>query len=144
MEANLIELKGLTKRFGALTALDGVDLTIGRGKIVGLLGPNGSGKTTMIKILNGLLTPTSGTALIAGRRCPDRRDEGRSSSYLPDRADISPDWMRVARRDRAVLRTSTADFRPRQGGRNVPRAGAGRGTSRIKTLSEGHAAKRCS
>ena len=44
MEANLIELKGLTKRFGALTALDGVDLTIGRGKIVGLLGPTARAK----------------------------------------------------------------------------------------------------
>ena len=63
MEANLIELKGLTKRFGALTALDGVDLTIGRGKIVGLLGPNGSGKTTLMKMIAGLVQPTSGEIL---------------------------------------------------------------------------------
>ena len=92
MEANLTELKGLTKRFGALTALDGVDMTIGRGKIVGLLGPNGSGKTTMIKILNGLLTPTSGAALIEGE-APGPKTKA-VVSYLPDKPYFAS-WMRV-------------------------------------------------
>ena len=53
-DLNLIELTGLEKKYGKKEALNGVNLTIGRGKIIGLLGPNGSGKTTLIKLLNGL------------------------------------------------------------------------------------------
>ena len=62
----ILECKALTKRFGGKTALSEVDLNLERGKIVGLLGPNGSGKTTMIKLASGLLTPTSGEILISG------------------------------------------------------------------------------
>ena len=50
MDEMLIRLHGLTKLYGSQRALDGVDLELGRGKIVGLLGPNGSGKTTVIKL----------------------------------------------------------------------------------------------
>ena len=49
------EFRGLTKKYGSLVALNGVSFQIGSGRIVGLLGPNGSGKTTMIKLINGLL-----------------------------------------------------------------------------------------
>ena len=55
-----LEAKGLTKRFGANSALENVNLTVAPGRVVGLLGPNGSGKTTLIKLANGLLTPTAG------------------------------------------------------------------------------------
>ena len=65
--SELLTCEGLTKHYGAKTALDGVDLHIGFGKIVGLLGPNGSGKTTLIKLANGLLQPDSGSIRIAGR-----------------------------------------------------------------------------
>ncbi|MDQ6776603.1 MAG: ABC transporter ATP-binding protein [Actinomycetota bacterium] len=61
-----MELNGLTKRFGTITALDGIDLTIPQGETVALLGPNGAGKTTMIAILLGLLDPTSGSARVFG------------------------------------------------------------------------------
>ncbi len=62
----LIRVQGLSKAYGSKRALDRIDLTIGRGKIVGLLGPNGSGKTTFIKLLNGLLRPTEGSLLVNG------------------------------------------------------------------------------
>ena len=66
-DLNLIELTNLEKRYGKKEALNGVNLTIGRGKIIGLLGPNGSGKTTLIKLLNGLLQPTSGEIKVNGK-----------------------------------------------------------------------------
>jgi ABC-2 type transport system ATP-binding protein len=63
---NILETHGLTRRFGDLTAVDGVALTVTSGEIFGLLGPNGAGKTTVIKMLTTLLPPTSGTAVVAG------------------------------------------------------------------------------
>lgn len=85
-----IEIEKLTKNFGNLTALDGVDLVLEKGQIVGLLGPNGSGKTTMLKIMNGLLTPTSGSVRINGME-PGIRTK-RIVAYLPDRNAL-PDYM---------------------------------------------------
>jgi len=61
-----IEARGLTKRFGAILALDRLDLVVPRGSIFGLLGPNGAGKTTTIRILTGLARPTAGSASVAG------------------------------------------------------------------------------
>src|SRR5262249_34711893 len=62
----MIEVEGLTKRFGAFTAVDHVSFTVGKGSIFGFLGPNGSGKTTLIRMLCGILQPTAGTARIGG------------------------------------------------------------------------------
>lgn len=64
---SILESKGLVKRFGATTALDGVTFAIEPGRIVGLLGPNGSGKTTLIKLANGLLVPTAGEIWVEAR-----------------------------------------------------------------------------
>jgi oleandomycin transport system ATP-binding protein len=61
-----IEASGLTKRFGATLALDGVDLSARRGTVLGVLGPNGAGKTTAVRILATLLQPDAGTARVAG------------------------------------------------------------------------------
>jgi ABC-2 type transport system ATP-binding protein len=58
--------RALSKRFGDLVAVESLDLTIQRGEVFGVLGPNGSGKTTTIRMLCGLLTPTSGDASVAG------------------------------------------------------------------------------
>src|SRR5688500_6886483 len=58
--------RGLRKMFGTFVAVDGLDLTIPRGEVFGLLGANGSGKTTTIRMLTGLLTPTAGTATVVG------------------------------------------------------------------------------
>ena len=62
-----IETFDLTKKFGSLNAVNNIDLTINKGEIFGFLGPNGAGKTTTIKLLTGLLKPTSGTAKIMGK-----------------------------------------------------------------------------
>src|SRR2546422_8860380 len=61
-----VETRDLTRRFGALTAVDALTLRIETGEVFGLLGPNGSGKTTTIRMLCGLLEPTTGSALVAG------------------------------------------------------------------------------
>ncbi len=88
----LLEAKNLSKSFGAFRALDSVNLTLECGKIIGLLGPNGSGKTTFLKIINGLLTPNGGTITIGGE-APGVITK-QHISYLPD-TTFFPKWMKV-------------------------------------------------
>jgi ABC-type multidrug transport system ATPase subunit len=64
--APLVEVTGLTKRYGDTLAVDGVDLTVQPGEVYGFLGPNGAGKTTTLRILTGLIAPTSGTVRVLG------------------------------------------------------------------------------
>ena len=66
MTAPAIEVRGLTKRFGGRAVVDAVDLTVARGEIAGFLGPNGSGKTTTIRLMCGLLTPDAGQGQVLG------------------------------------------------------------------------------
>jgi ABC-2 type transport system ATP-binding protein len=66
MNQPAIEVHGLTKTFGSFTAVDGIDLVVPRGQIFGFLGPNGSGKTTTIRMLTGTLRPKSGSAQVLG------------------------------------------------------------------------------
>lgn len=61
-----VETRGLRKAFGSLVAVEGLDLSIARGEVFGMLGPNGSGKTTTIRMLCGLLQPSAGTARVVG------------------------------------------------------------------------------
>ncbi len=91
--SELLRCENLTKRFGAVTALQNVNLTLESGKIIGLLGPNGSGKTTLIKLINGLLQPTEGTILIDGE-APGVGSK-RKVAYLPDKSFLNS-WMKVA------------------------------------------------
>lgn len=86
----LAEFCDVSKVFGGKLALDRVSLKIGRGKVIGLLGPNGSGKTTMIKLMNGLIRPTKGDVFIDSRR-PGVYTKS-IISYLPDRSYFA-DWM---------------------------------------------------
>jgi len=64
--AHIIETENLTKKYGELTAVSSVNLKIEKGSLFGLLGPNGSGKTTMIKMLTGQIRPTFGKASVLG------------------------------------------------------------------------------
>jgi len=64
----LLALKGLTKRFGGITALHGVDFSLRAGEIHGLLGENGAGKSTLINVLGGVVRPDSGTVEVDGHR----------------------------------------------------------------------------
>ncbi|MBE1532990.1 ABC transporter ATP-binding protein [Actinomadura algeriensis] len=68
----VLDARGVTKRFGGLTAVRDVDFTVGEGEIVGLIGPNGAGKTTFFNCLTGLYEPTAGEVRYRGRRLPSR------------------------------------------------------------------------
>ena len=85
-----VEAVDLHKRFGAIHAVDGIDLALEPGRIYGLLGPNGSGKTTLIRLLTGLSSATSGDARILGERMPSRTSLGRSG-YMHQAEAISPE-----------------------------------------------------
>jgi ABC-2 type transport system ATP-binding protein len=89
----ILETKGLSKKFGGRVALQDVNLTLECGRIVGLLGPNGSGKTTFLKLLNGLLVPTSGQITIGGYEPSVMTKQ--HVSYLPD-SNYFPKWMKVS------------------------------------------------
>jgi len=85
-----VEAIGLRKDFGAIRAVDGIDLALEPGRIYGLLGPNGSGKTTFIRLLAGLAEPTAGEARILGTTMPNRPMLGRLG-YMPQSEALYPD-----------------------------------------------------
>ena len=81
-----VRFEGLTKRYGAFTAVDGIDLDVGRGELFGFLGPNGAGKTTSIRMLVGSLRPTEGRVLVHGRDVVrEPMQAKRHIGYIPDR-----------------------------------------------------------
>lgn len=138
MEQNFIlEARDLTKSYLAgFPALDKLNIGICRGRIVGLLGPNGSGKTTFIKLANGLLTPTDGEILIDGK-APGVETK-KIVSYLSDR-DFLPSWMTV---DQAFGYYSDffEDFK-RDKAEDMTSALGIELKSKIKTLSKGNREK---
>ena len=136
--SEMLRLENLTKRYGSQTALDNVSLSVESGRIVGLLGPNGSGKTTMIKILNGLLTPTAGSATICGLAPGVKTKE--LVAYLPDNSFLNT-WMRV---EQIVdfYADFYADFRPERAYEMLTALGISPKT-RLKTLSKGNKEKVC-
>ncbi len=80
-----LRMEGLTKSYGDLLAVDGLDLTVGRGEFFCFLGPNGAGKTTTIKMLTGLVRPTAGRAFVAGYDVQkDPVEAKRRIGYIPD------------------------------------------------------------
>ena len=89
----LVKIKDLYKQYGDKEVLKDVDLTIKSGKIIGLLGKNGTGKTTLIKLINGLLTPTNGTIKIKNNEIGVQSKK--IISYLPERTYLNKN-MKVA------------------------------------------------
>jgi ABC-2 type transport system ATP-binding protein len=88
----MIEVEGLTKRYGRVQAVAGIDFSVEKGEVIGLLGPNGAGKTTTMKILAGYLQPTEGTARVAGHDVVERPLAVQSElGYLPENAPLYPD-----------------------------------------------------
>ena len=86
MDDILLSLKDLTKTFDRFTAVNTITLDVQKDEIFGFLGPNGAGKTTTIKMIAGLLKPTSGTITICGQDIEQRATECRTvTGYIPDR-----------------------------------------------------------
>lgn len=87
-----IRARGLTKRFGSLVAVDHVDLSVPSAHVYGFLGPNGSGKTTTIRMLCGLLTPTEGDVEVLGLRIPEQAEElRRRIGYMTQKFSLFED-----------------------------------------------------
>ncbi len=83
---DMLRLEGVTKRYGPFTAVDGVDLSVPRGNVFGFLGPNGAGKTTTIRMIAGVLLPTSGRILIGGDDLGADPEQAKTRiGYIPDR-----------------------------------------------------------
>ncbi len=84
-----IELFNLTKKFGRLTAVNNINMSVKSGEIFGFLGPNGAGKTTTIKLITGLLQPTAGTAKVMGSDIGENPIEAKSKiGFVPDEPQI--------------------------------------------------------
>lgn len=110
-----IEIDGLTKRFGSVIAVDGLNLTAGLGQVIGLLGPNGAGKSTTLRMLLGLITPSAGTATIDGRAYRELDHPLRhvgamleASSFHPGRSGI--DHLRLQARAAGVGHSRIAEI----------------------------------
>lgn len=92
----ILSIEGLSKRYGARLAVDGVSFAVGRNEVVGLLGPNGSGKSTILRLVTGYLRPGAGTARVAGYDVVgDGIEARRRIGYVPERAPLYG-HMRVA------------------------------------------------
>src|SRR5689334_5172460 len=87
MGSSAVRTENLTKRYGRLTALDGLDLAVGAGEVCGFLGPNGAGKSTTIRLLMGMARPTAGRAWIFDTDAGDVAAAHRLVGYVP--ADVA-------------------------------------------------------
>ncbi len=88
----MLQIEGLTKRFGDFTAVNGISFSVDRGEVLGFLGPNGAGKTTAMRMVTGFLPPTSGTAFIAGHDVTREPIAVKSRiGYLPEGAPLYED-----------------------------------------------------
>lgn len=136
MENAVLKATGLVKNYGGTRALDGLELELPQGKIVGLLGPNGSGKTTFLKIAAGLLTPSAGELTICGRKIgPETKAV---VSYLPDKT-----YLNRQQRITEILEFFQDFYRDfdRERAENMLSALRIDTSARLKTLSKGNQEK---
>ena len=136
--SELLRFDNVTKFYGGVAALKNVNVRIEEGKIYGLLGPNGSGKTTFIKLVCGLLTPSAGQVSILGN-APGVATKG-IVSYLPDNNYLNS-WMRV---EQIVdqFKDFYRDFREDAAYRMLEGLGIDR-KAKLKNLSKGNKEKVC-
>jgi len=107
---HVIQTEGLTKRYGPIVAVDGLDLCVRRGEVYGFLGPNGAGKTTTLRMLLGLARPSSGRALVLGRPYVELPRPAARVGAMLEAADLHPgrsglDHLRVLAAVAAVPRS---------------------------------------
>lgn len=127
---------GLTKRYGATTALHGVDLAVGAGELVGLLGPNGAGKSTLVKIACGLVRATAGTAEVAG--APAGSAAARAATgYLAELFRF-PGWARADEVLTLHQKLARSGGGAQERERLLDRVGlTGEGGRKVETMSKG-------
>jgi len=108
----MLELRGITKRFSAITVVRDVSFTVQPGEVLGYLGPNGAGKTTTIRMLAGLLEPSKGEILFEGRRIRSNLYAYKQRlGYVPEQSEIYPhlsayDYLRMVGRLRGLAEAS--------------------------------------
>ncbi len=112
----MIQTKGLTKRFGHLTAVDDLSFAVAPGEVLGFLGPNGAGKSTTMKMIAGFIAPTAGTVTVCGHDIENAPVEARESlGYLPEGAPLYGEMTAAA------FLEFIADIRGLQGNRRKAR-----------------------
>ncbi len=133
---NVIEVSGITKEFGRVTAVDGLTFSVAKGEVLGFLGPNGAGKTTTMRILTGFIPATRGTAVVAGHDIRSQPLEAkRKIGYLPESPPLYPEMTvfdylefvarvkgvprerRKTRIEESIERCSLADVRDKLAGK---------------------------
>jgi ABC-2 type transport system ATP-binding protein len=137
----MIKVKALTRTYGDLTAVDQVSFDIGQGEIVGLLGHNGAGKTTVMKMLTGFLEPTSGSIEIDGLDIASHREAVQSRiGYLPENDPLYPEMTVIDHLEYAAfLHGVPAGERPGRIRDTLNRTAlTSRATDTIATLSRGY------
>lgn len=133
----MIEADGLERRYGEFVAVDGASFAIGAGEVVGLLGHNGAGKTTIMKMLTGYLEPSAGRAVVDGLEVESQRQQAQQLlGYLPENLPLYPE-MTVA--DYLAYVATLREVEPRRAVRRAIEATAleAKAMATIGTLSRG-------
>ena len=137
----MIEVHQLTKRFGPVTAVDGLSFTVRPGQVTGFLGPNGAGKTTTMRIILGLDAPRRARALIERPPVPADHPPAAQAGALLDANAVHPGrsaWQHL----RAIARSNGIGAAPGHRGAGADRAGAVAGRRRRGVLARHEAAAR--